>query len=491
MNLPYFSSYCVTSDESYYLFNEERLLFVNVERDYARITPLIEAAIAYSQNHRVYFLDISQARLDDIASRINARFYDFFRGGNFVNRITSVLNEFGIHVIKYPDKIHNEVKTALTEYEVFCMSLAIRNQDIGNIISTSQAKKHVEENDDFYRNQISKLSYIIDQFHIDRLFVWNGRFELSTLVAIAGERKECEVTKVEWGSKINHSFELFRKPPRNRHDAWARSRHFKREIENGTRLISNTSNLENIIGEWKINRFSSRFLSLDTFNTFNGNPYVVFYTSSFWEASTYGDNVLEVDTRELQCAINLCRVATSKGYKVYIRVHPNPWSPKYEKYETEIWTSALKDFSEDIVRIIAADSEVNSYEIAKFSQAVFTVWSSIGFETISNKIPTYFFADYIYESEYSNDLLRDDVNSIEDFLMTLQSPELDFFRFLILYRQNYGYGFKYFSRSEDGKIFFRGRYLLQERENLGPIFRILSSIKKRYLSVSNFPYTKL
>jgi hypothetical protein len=152
------------------------------------------------------------------------------------------------------------------------MSLSLRNQDIGNIVSTSQAKKRLEENYDFYRIQISKLSHILDQFDIDRLFVWNGRFELSTLVAIAGQRKECEITKVEWGSEINHSFEIFRKPPRNRHDVWARSRHFKREIENGTRLISNTASIENIIGEWKINRFSSRFLSLDTVDNFNEKP---------------------------------------------------------------------------------------------------------------------------------------------------------------------------------------------------------------------------
>jgi hypothetical protein len=490
MNLPYFSSNCVTSDESYYSFDEKRLLFVNVERDFARITPLIEAAIAYSQNYRVYFLDFSQVRLDKITSRLNVKFYDFFRGGNFINRIVGTLNESGIRVLKFPDKVQNEANAELTEHEVFCMSLAIRNQEIGDIVSTSQAKKRLEENYDFYRIQISKLSHILDQFDIDRLFVWNGRFELSTLVAIAGERKECEITKVEWGSEINHSFEIFRKPPRNRHDVWARSRHFKREIENGTRLISNTASIENIIGEWKINRFSSRFLSLDTFDNFNENPYVVFYTSSFWEASTYGKNVQEQDSRELQCVINLCRVAISKGYKVYIRVHPNPWSSKYEKYETEIWTSALKHFSENDVRIIAADSEVNSYEIANSSRAVFTIWSSIGFETLSNKIPTYFFADYIYESEHSNDLLRDDVKSIEDFLVNLQSPSLDFFRFIVLYRQNYGYRFKYFSKSEDGKIFFRGRYLLQERENLGPIFRILSTAKKLFLSVSGVIHTK-
>ncbi len=481
MNLPYFSSNCVTSDESYYSFDEKRLLFVNVERDYARITPLIEAAIAYSQHYRVYFLDISQVRLDNIFSRLNVRFYDFFRGGNFINRIADTLNEFGIQVLEFPDKMQNEAITELTEYEVFCMSLSLRNQDIGNIVSTSQAKKRLEENYDFYGIQISKLSHILDQFHINRLFVWNGRFELSTLVAIAGERKECEITKVEWGSKINHSFEIFRKPPRNRHDAWARSRHFKREIENGVREISNSDSLENVIEEWKHNRYTQRFLSLEKIDFFAKKTYVVFFTSSFWEAPTYGNNVQEIDSREVQCAINLCRVAISKGLKVCIRVHPNPWSPKYEQYETEIWASALKEFSEDNVRVIAADSDVNSYEIASFSKAVFTVWSTIGLETLSKKIPTYFFADHTYESANSEDLLRDDNKAIEDFLMNLQSPTLDFFRFLILYKQNYGYRFRYFSKSVDGKIFFKGRYLLQEKENLGPIFHLLSKIKKHCL----------
>jgi hypothetical protein len=479
--LPQLDLGLIRDKKSYYSFGERKLLFVNVESDFARIAPLIEAALAYGETHEVFFLDLSKHFARGIFQRINSFAYDCFRGGNLIQRIQKYLTQFDINVIRLEREEFSTASEGLLPHEELSLKLAIRNQNIDQVVSIASAQKYFDKVRNPYAELKLNLENTLSKFGIDRVFVWNGRFELSTVVALAAQKQSCPVTKIEWGSRIDESFEVFREPPRNRCDAWARANQFQIEVESGGRILDHEANLNDLVNGWRSNRFTSRFREYPLSKDLMEKGYIVFFTSSFWESATYGKYVSEIDRDEVNAVTRLIGIARDLGFAVVVRVHPNPWSPAYEAYESALWKSELASCPEGSFSIIDAGSEIDSYDLAVKARCVFTVWSTIGFECLSRNIPTFFVADFLWESYQNSQRLITDSDVIAEFIESPQVLSLEKFRYFLLYKRNYGFRFRYLVKLEDERIYFLGKAVAKERENLGIVFGGLSKIKRGLL----------
>lgn len=478
----HFSDSC----QNYYDFEEENLLFVNVESDFSRIAPLIEAALYYSQNHKVYFLDISRSHIEGIFPRINKLTYDFFRGGNLVTECRKYLVSRNINIIELETFSLAGSNKGFTFQEELSLKLAIRNQNIDSITNCADAQDMFEKKRNRYLTLKRNLEAIFPKYSIQRLFVWNGRFEMSTVVAIAGESQNVRVTKVEWGSLINNSLEIFREPPRNRYDAWNRAHQFQRELKNGIRSLPEHDDLNLFVNDWKVNRFTSRFNNESQLFDLELKQYVVFYTSSFWESATYGQYVYEVDQNEIESAKVIIDVANEFGLLVVIRVHPNPWSPNYEQFESSLWQNALLECHTNNFILVEASSNFDSYVLAEKSLAVFTVASTIGYECIARGIPTFFISDSAWESRMQSNKYTYDRDKIRNFLKSPNVISLEPFRYLLLYKKHYGFRFNFLSKTHEGKVFFSNTFLMNEKDEYGILFALLSKVKHRLLERFRF-----
>lgn len=477
--LPDFEQLLSRSTHSYYSFEEEKLLFVNVESDYARTVPLIEASLAYSKSKNVYLLDISRYQDRNFFEKLNLMAYDMFRGGRILRKCKKYLVSEGISTIELKPSPITKPLADFSQREELCLKLSIRNQNIGEIPSVNLAQNRFDERKEFFLKLSNEIKLVLAQYSIDRIFIWNGRFELSTVVALAAESCGVKVTKVEWGSEINNSFEIFREPPRNRSDAWARAHQFQREIRAGIRDCDDLIELNEYVRNWRINRFTERFKNANIFEELTTKRFVVFFTSSFWEAATYGKYVSEVDIEEIQAVKNLIRVAADLKLFVIIRVHPNPWSSSYEAFETSLWKEFLSQENHNDFMIIDANSTIDSYQLAEEAEAIFTVWSTIGFEAISKEIPTFLLCDVKWESTQLSNRIISDEGSFRDFLQSPKQLCLEQFRYIILYKQNYGFRFNHFFKNDKGDIFLNSQFLMRENESFGAVFKVLSFIKAR------------
>jgi len=456
---------------------------VNVESDFARIAPLVEAALHYSQNHKVFFLDVSKSQIRGILPSMNQLALNCFRGGNLVKRIRKYLVSRNVHVIKFKKSLLPDSYQELTSQEELSLKLAIRNQNIDKITNTYDAQDYFEKKKDYYLNLKLNLDRILAEYSIQRLFVWNGRFEMSTVVAISGESQNVKVTKVEWGSQIDNSLEIFREPPRNRFDAWSRAHQFQKEIEDGVRSLPKHDDLALFVSEMKVNRFTSRFNDEELIQDLETQRYVVFYTSSFWESATYGQYVSEIDQDEIESVKAIIEVANEFGLLVVIRIHPNPWSLNYEQFESALWKKSLLGCKSKNYIVIDANSSLDSYVLAEKSLAIFTVWSTIGYECLARGVPTFFVSDYYWESCKASHKYDYDQDKLRRFFGHPHAMSLEPFRFLLLYKKYYGFRFNYLSKTSNGSIFFRNSFLMKEKNEFGIFFVLLSKAKKLLVKI--------
>ena len=484
MTLPSLSEVLVTNAGCYYKFPGERLLFVNVESDFERIVPLLEAAIAYSSTNEVCLLDISRVHLTNFAEKLNIAIYDFFRGGNLLKSSLPILREFGINVIKINPLKFSQDSLGLSTEEQYSLKLAIRNENLNELVNTDLTTTAYKDKSSFLASIIQNLTHLITTNEFDRVFVWNGRFVLSTSVALASYRANCKVTKVEWGSKIDKSLEIFREPPRARFDTWQRVNEFRERVESGIQKVVTVTNLTEFLSSWRINRWTSNFVKSFEISEIRQIPFenfVTFFTSSFYELPTYGSNVWEINLEEITAVNRLIRVAAQRKLGVVVRVHPNPWTPNYENYESNLWINFLADQSENNVVVLAGSSPVDSYQLAHASKAIFTVNSTIGFECLAEGIPTFFFADSEWESKFDSNRTIDDDRDLCSFLDTPYLIDVEKFRYYLMYRVCYGFNFKHFEKDITGQIYFNKKRLIKQKSDLGSTFIVLSSLKRMIL----------
>lgn len=481
MTLPIISKVLSLDSGSYYKFPGEKLLFVNVESDFERIAPLLEAAIAYSMTNEVHFLDISRVKLTTFAEKLNVAIYDFFRGGNFVASSISILRDFGINVIELDSLKLPKDSIELSTAEQYSLKLAIRNESLNELVNTDLTSVAYSEKSSFLEWLVQSLAHLFTTSGFDRVFVWNGRFVLSTSVALASNRASCKITKVEWGSKINKSVEIFREPPRARFDTWNRVNEFRDRIKSGIQKEVEITDFNEFLSNWRTNRFTSNFVEDSVVEKIPFRNFVTFFTSSFYESPTYGSNVWEIDFEEMETVSHLIKVASQRKLGVVVRVHPNPWSPNYESYESNLWIKFLAEHPKTSVLVLVGSSPVDSYELARASKAVFTLNSTLGFECLAEGIPTFFFADSEWEAEGHSNRTILDLREIESFLDSLYLIDIEKFRYFLMYRKTYGFDFEYFRKDSTGQIYFKERRLLLQKNELGRIFQVLSSIKRIFL----------
>ena len=467
MSLPSLDEQILNSS-SYYDFPEERLLFVNLERDFGRVAPLAEAAVSYSARNKCYFLNFHLS--SDLGEYFRDRVVNFLQGKIISNKVTDYLRLFDIKCLSTGKLKKKKTRLTLTENEIQYLFQAKKNEMQQSQLDLNFLTDWLKSKEFSFSFAIEELISIIENHKIDRLFVWNGRFVLSTLVKIASSRAKKHLSCIEFGSEINQSFEVFRSRPTDHSDLRARVN--AREHSSEARLVKQWS--ERQIIEWvlsrKENEFTSKFTEASKIEF--DFPFITLFLTSLWEMDVERTSFSQGSVSQEQAVILLSEISRELQLKLVLRVHPNPSMPNYEIFETEYWRKFVEDSHLCNCVIVPANSTLSSYLLADHSKYNFVYASFIGLELIFRKIPTFFFAmmpwdksSDVRDMHYFDHAIR---SFLKKPLVIEKSETYPFIRYLL----EFGFSFKYMRKDKQGYIYFGDRILCRERNTSSFIVKL-------------------
>lgn len=226
------------------------------------------------------------------------------------------------------------------------------------------------------------------------IYAYNGREPLAASFINVAKKKGLEVILAERGSKSS-KYQVFPNSPHFHPDWWelilqfsslngAISSEEQEEIDIyiQKKLHGVDSYFDENWGGKFINPeygFQSSLLSED---------YVCYFSSSTTEFSPfeeYNSNLGYVD--QFDAVTDLAQVCLENNLQLIVRRHPNSIGKDGIDRESIAWETLVKKFSN--IFYISPFETYNSYEIAKRARCVMVWKSSIGFETLCLKKPTY------------------------------------------------------------------------------------------------------
>lgn len=238
-----------------------------------------------------------------------------------------------------------------------------------------------------------KAVYLLEEFPIDQVYVFNGREPLEAAVISAARSHKKRVAVIERGCDSEH-YEIYRRSPHLSSDWWekiqeyghqfpeARSRYLDKKAEDYAIAKSQGFDMwENKAWNSMMNRESTKSEAITS------DRYIVFFSSSSKEISPFSDFNDTTDFKtQLQAVEELISVAVDLGYSVIIRRHPNSMTPAGIDREEMLW----QKFS-NVPKVIylPPNNKTNSYQLMKHAQNVFVWISTIGFDAMVNNKPVY------------------------------------------------------------------------------------------------------
>lgn len=460
---------------AYYSFCGEKLLFVNVERDFGRVAPLCEAALAYSSFQECSFVDIARLQPKRLLKRINLALYDSIKGGYMPKRISKILLSKGINVISNFE--NNADQGNLLEFtieEEKALLMAIRNENnhislVSELIINELKTRRLEA-----ARTVNSLARLIKDLGVNRTFVWNGRFFNSTLVEIASMRAGAKCSKIEFGASVDKTFDVCRESSSSLIDQSRKFfAHF--ELDDRTKPINN-------FGQYLVSRasnpYTERFDSIGIAQ-FPKPNFFTFYLTSYFEAIL--EDVPGLPTQE-QCVLATAHELALRGMQLVIRLHPNPRAPEYETLETEYWNEFISLNKISNCKIVEASSEVDSYQLSEFSIGSLCYVSTIGLELSARGRPCLYLIKQPWESDFgmpeNHQILIDKLSQFIDNPTTFAFEQASGY---INFLSSYGFKYKYLKK-QGVKIYFEERRFMKERSNEHLLMRIPIKIKKVFRS---------
>jgi hypothetical protein len=468
--LPYLTE-DFTERIGYYSFRDEKLLFVNVERDFGRVAPLCEAALAYSGFEDCSYLDISRTKSKTILHRINLALYDFFKGGYMPHRISKILSAQGINVISNFEEFASRSDEArFTSAERKLLLKALRNENFHSSLDAEHFINELEAKSVEALKIVNVLESVIKRLKINRTFVWNGRFFNSTLVEIASIRGGAICSKIEFGAFVDKSFEICR-------DSASSLLDHSRRYFSHLGIDDRTKPMKNI-DQYLLSRSSNPYTkSFEQINT-SDLPNVEFFT---FYLTSYLETVLEdvpgIPTQE-DCVLICARELESKGLKLLLRLHPNPQAPAYELLETEYWKKFVDENNITNCEIVDANSKFDSYQLASFSLGSLCYVSTIGLELNSRGWPCFYLIKQPWDSDFgtpeSEESLKFKLGAFISNPSVISDERANGY---INFLQNYGFKYTYLEKYGE-KIYFRKKQFMKERRNDNLLLKFPLKLKK-------------
>lgn len=468
--LPYLNE-DVTKRLPYYSFCRETVLFVNVERDFGRIAPLCEAALAYCHFEDCLFIDIARPRPKGLLNRANLALYDFFRGGYMPQRISKMLSSQGIKVVSNFDDFTDEAtQSDFTAEEKKKLLKGLRNENIQISLHSEHFMNQLLSKKIEALRTVNALEKVIRELRVTRTFVWNGRFFNSTLVEIASTRAGAKCSKVEFGAFVDRSFEICRDSSSSLLD---QSRRFFAHLGIDDRAEPMT-NFENYLISRSSNPYTNNFVHIQT-SQLPSVGFFTFYLTSYLE--TILEDVPGLPTQE-ECVLASARELESRGLKLLLRLHPNPQAPEYEILETEYWSTFLYNHNISNCEIVGANSRIDSYQLANLSLGSLCYVSTIGLELNARNQPCLYLIKQPWESEFGMPETQDVlIKRLAAFIVNPSvmpiGPASGYMNFL----STFGFKYKYLKKV-NVSIYFGEKRFMKERENEHLLLRTPVKIKK-------------
>jgi hypothetical protein len=230
--------------------------------------------------------------------------------------------------------------------------------------------------------------------HPAPIYAYNGREPLAASFINIAKRKGLEVILAERGSKSS-KYQIFPNSPHFHPDWWDLIEEFSRL--SGT-ISSEQQKEVHIYIQNKLHGIDSYFDEdwggkfIDPKGRFQSLPfpagYVCYFSSSTTEFSPfeeYNSKLGYVD--QFDAVKDLAEVCLNNNLQLVVRRHPNSIGKDGVDRESATWETLAKKFSNLIY--LSPFETYNSYEIAKKASCVMVWKSSIGFETLCLRKPTY------------------------------------------------------------------------------------------------------
>ena len=219
------------------------------------------------------------------------------------------------------------------------------------------------------------------------LYVYNGRDIIEATFVLVAKSYDCKVVFVERGA-LKASFQLFDVSPHYHPNWW--------------KLIQNQSAVEIGKEELKaIDRFKDdKLKGIDTYKRESWNQnyeegdysqwgnFALFLSSSTTEFSPFDEYNYEsgFTNNKFEAILFLARALKKKNMNLVIRRHPNSVGYDWVDREESHWSKVR---GEPNVFYISPYDRISSYSLIRASQRVYVWKSSIGFESLLLKKPTF------------------------------------------------------------------------------------------------------
>lgn len=479
--LPSFDVTQKTKD-SYFRIQGNSLLFINVETDYQRIAPLLEAALALSKSHKVFFLDLTRAHRNR-RQRLNDWLYDLLNGGWLPRSFFKKIQDHNITLLKRMDYLRHlprDSNLTLSREQQKALSIAIHHENQNLFPNPKESLDWLsnEENSKLYAIQILALRRLITSFSIDVAFVWNFRFLASTIVRLSCESTDCDIAYVESGALWLHekSFDIFMKEPVNFWDRRRRMQDLSMRQSLGLTEKWDFLRCKEWLLQLSVNKWTVRFNSTES-TELSEKFDCIFFTSSMHEKSTVHDNLEMLPNMMKECLLLIVKESKKRNLSVGIRVHPNPSVPRYEDYEYNYWNEFNANHLENYATVIHPASQLSSYNLAERSVANFCLWSTIGLEIAARGLPSMMMEKYFDGlSVTPTEELSFEIRKFLDNPKPMSKEDIvDYTNYFVFH----GFSFSFFNKRGD-TIFYKERRLMSERGGRSKVIRF-AVIAKRFL----------
>lgn len=233
------------------------------------------------------------------------------------------------------------------------------------------------------------LENSINEF--DCVYVFNGRLPIDSTILMEFKRKGKSTRIYERASSSNR-YEIYDYSPHTNSEWWDKIEDFQKKVNSRDLLIDieevNAYKKQKSSGFDPLQKVKWRnFMDSNLSSIEIQKPYVVFYSVSTGEVSPFREFESVGGFSNQFIALDcLLEQSKSLGLTTVVRRHPNSLGKDGEDREFLLWD---KYRNNDDIKYFGPKSRIDSYGVALNAIACFTWRSTIGFDTLCLRIPSY------------------------------------------------------------------------------------------------------
>jgi hypothetical protein len=263
-------------------------------------------------------------------------------------------------------------------------------------------------------------------------------------------------------------FEIFRTNPWDFQDTYSRMKDLKARQSIGIHSSYDEDEITHYFQAQLGNSFTKNFHQSEEVPEYD----VVYFTSSLHELGTrpgyFYSEKLQFDLVEV-----VSKVCKELGLTFCIRVHPNPDTPNYQRWETEQWETLNKIKLQYYADVVPGNSSLSSYSLAQLSKFNICFQSTLGLELYSLNMPILMINPELDPPLNHEHFIRWCEFRVRKFFSDTSGLTASEFQLLANYHYFCrGFAYKYFKEVEGG-IYFQNSRLTFERGTSSKLLKYL------------------